>query len=122
MAKVILNLTKDHLALIRNLRFDDIDADHCGLDKNSLYGGSFVMEDVALCIGKFDQYIKGTEYDYDGKKFPKELEDYMWALHMDIADNLALIESLVHQFVVEGGLTPGKYTCIDYEKIWKKIE
>lgn len=122
MAKVTLNLTEDHLKLITYLNYQYIDNDYCGLDKYSLYGGTFVMEDVALAIGKLDQAIEGTENDYNGRKFSKELEDYMWELHLYIWEHLELIESLVHQFIVRGGLTPGKYTCIDYEKIWTRVE
>lgn len=121
MAKITLNLTEDHLRLIKNIQFHKLNNDYIGIDPNSVYGGTFVMEDVALCIGKFDQYIKGTEEDYDGRKYPQELEDYMWELHSYIWDNLEYIESLVHQFITEGGLTPGKYVCKDYEKYWKKI-
>lgn len=121
MAKISLKLTEDHLALIKNIRIHKMDKGYVGIDPNSVYGGTFVMEDVAMCIGKFDQYIKGTEEDYDGRKFPKELEDYMWELHSYIWDNLEFIESLVHQFVTDGGLKPGTYTCKDYELYWTYV-
>lgn len=120
--KIILDLTADHLALISNLRYDNIDDTHCGMDKHSLYGGTFVMEDVALCIGKWGEAIPGTENDYDGRKYPVELEDYMWNLHLYVWENLEYIESLIHQFTTKGGVTPGKYKCISYEKIWTKID
>lgn len=122
MAKKILTLTQDHLWLIANLNYEEIDDNHCGMDRTSLYGGTFVMEDVALCIGKLDQSLPNTENDYDGRKFPTELTNYMWELHLYVWENLEYIESLIHQFVISGGITPGKYSCIDYEKIWKKIE
>lgn len=122
MAKIKLTLNEDHLRLIRNIYYQDFDDSKCGIDKYNLYGGNFLLEDVANCIGKIDQALPGTLDDYDGPKFPKELTDYMLDLHATISDNLEYIESLVHQFVVQGGLTPGTYTCIDYEKIWKKVE
>lgn len=122
MAKITLELTEDHLKLIRNIFYQDFDDDKCGIDKNNLYGGNFILEDVAISIGRYNEMIPGSQDDYDGPKFTDELSEYMWNLHVYISENLHFIESLVHQFVVQGGITPGKYTCIDYEGIWKRGE
>lgn len=93
-----------------------------GVNQWSLFGGTYAMEDIALAIGKFDQYIKGTEEDPLGRQFPKELEDYMWSLYHDIADNMEYIVSLVLFYTDKGGLTPGTYKCKVNDKIWKKVE
>lgn len=122
MAKVTLELTDEHLKLISCLNYQRLGDDKVGMDLNSLYGGNFVLEDVALCLGYMDQMIPNTNEDWDGPKFPKELTNKMMDLHEYIWDNIDWIESLVHQFVVEGGLTPGKYQCTDYQKVWTKIE
>ena len=38
------------------------------------------------------------------------------------AQNLYEIETLIHQFVVNGGITPGKYKCRKDDYIWSKID
>lgn len=129
MAKVKITLTKDMLSLISNIHFTrvpDLRSEKYpmvwGLDMFSLYGGNFVLEDIALIIGKYDEHIKGTEEDPMGPRFPKELEDYMFDLHTYIVDNIEYIEDLVHYYSNKGGLTEGTYKCKPYNKIWEKEE
>lgn len=92
-----------------------------GIDQWNMFGGTYVLEDVALILGKLDQAIQGTEEDPTGRHFPLELEDYMWDLYRYIYENMEYIISLVLYYSNKGGLTPGTYKCIDNIKNWEKI-
>ena len=35
-----------------------------------------------------------------------------------ILENLVFIEEILHQFCDKGGLKPGIYTCLDYNRQW----
>jgi hypothetical protein len=129
MATVKLTLTKDMLALIANIRFTKLpnmnsekEYLNWGIDFNSIYGGSFLLEDIAYIIGRYDEHIEGTEYNAMGPEFPDELHNYMLDLHETILKNLPYIEDLVHQFSIKGGLTEGTYKCKDYARIWSRVE
>lgn len=130
MATVKIKLTKDILSLVSNINFkrlpnledENSQTLNWGIDFFSLYGGSYLLEDIAYIIGKYDQVIQGTQEDAMGPRFPKELEDYMFEIHEYIVENIEYIESLVHQFCAKGGLTEGTYKCKDYQKIWTKIK
>lgn len=132
-----ITLTEDHLALINNIRFEkfvfdgtDLSNDSSnsikrfgwGIDQYNLFGGTFVMEDVAAIIGKADKYIPGTEYDALGKQYPKELEDYMWELYQYIWDNMEYIISLVFWGALNDGLKAGTYKCKSEYKNWERID
>lgn len=119
---VKLTLTDEHIKLIQGLNPTKDDNDNVMFDKNSLWGGSFLFEDIALILGFYDEHIKGTEGDYTGRRYSEEREKHMLELYDFIKDNLLYIESLVHQFSVKGGLTPGTYKCIDYQLDWEKVE
>ena len=130
MAIVKIKLTKDILTLITNIHFEKV-PDLKSTDKYpltwginffSLQGGSFVFEDIAYIIGKYDEHIPGTEENPLGPQFPKELEDYMWEIHSYIVDNIEYIEDLVHYYCNKGGLQEGVYKCKSNEKAWTKIE
>ena len=124
-----INLTEDHLKLISHIKFEQFSFSNeasekrlgWGIDQWGLFGGTYVMEDVALIIGKFDQYIKGTEENANGRQFPKELEDYMWGLYMDIVADMELIMDLVLYYSNKGGLTPGVYKCNTNTMVWEKM-
>lgn len=128
MAIKKLTLTEDHIALIQNIKFEAFDfGDNLkdkhygwGIDQYSLFGGTYAMEDIALILGKFDQYIKGTEDNPMGREYPKELEDYWWGLYDYIYSNMEYVISLVFWSIRNGGLEPGTYVCIDTIKEWKK--
>ena len=131
MAVLTVTLTEDILKLVSRISFKDFPSDRSswevqeklswGIDFNSLYGGSYVFEDISYILGVYDKHIEGTECDPMGVQFPKELEDYMWEIHGYVVDHIQEIEELVHQFVNRGGLTPGVYKAKSNERIWEKV-
>lgn len=128
MAIKKLILTEDLINLVQNVKFEAFDfgddpTDYhygWGIDQYSLFGGAYVMQDIALILGKFDQFIPGTEESPLGRQYPKELEDYWWGLYDYIYTNMEYFISLVFWSVKNGGLTPGTYKCIDTIKNWEK--
>lgn len=129
MAFKKITLNEDHLKLISSIKFESFLFDSetknsrfgWGIDQYSLFGGTYVMEDVALVLGQFDKYIKGTEEDPLGRQFPKELEDYWWDLYRYIVDNMEYIIDLVFTYVNKGGLSVGTYK-LDNNRKWTKID
>ena len=139
MATIKLTLTEDILKLVSNIRFkaypsiatedqtdlkeeDQQSAIGYEIDMYSLYGGNFVLEDISYILGLYDQHLQDTEEDYDGPKFPKEVEDYMLGLHDFIVENLDKIEEILHQMILKGGIKPGTYKCKDWQRIWEFVE
>ena len=125
MANIKIVLTDEHLQLISNIHFEQVPEISekkpyifWGIDFNSLYGGSFLFEDIAYLLGVYDKHIEGTEEDPMGPKFPIDLEDHMYELHCYIVENIGYIENLVHYYSNKGGLKPGVYTCKDYQLLW----
>jgi transcription termination factor NusB len=82
--------------------------------------GFGLIEDMAMALGIYNRAIKGTEDDPEGKAFSKEDTEYMLSLYKYIVDNIYYIESLIHQFVVKGGLEVGTYKAKDNELLWTK--
>lgn len=113
-----LKLTEDIISLISNFRFKKINDNMSGFDTYDLYGGTYLYEDMAFILGKFDQMIPGTENNPMGRQFPEELVKYFKELDEFIIENLSDLENIVHQFI-RNGLKPGIYETIDYEQIWK---
>ena len=98
---------KDKLETISDLK----ECNAWGINQWNLFGGSYVMEDVALILGHYGDYYKGTEESPLGKQYPKELEDYWWGLYLYIVENIVNIFNIMFYFLDKGGLKPGKYTC-----------
>ena len=121
-----LTLSEDHIKLLRLIRFEEGESgllkDRVYIDKVNPYYLSGMLEDIALTLGYMDRAIPGTEEDPEGAAFPDDVENYLLSVHHYIVDNLIEIESLIHQFAFEGGLTPGTYKCVDTELIWSKEE
>lgn len=91
------------------------------IDTSHIFSIGFgLIEDMAMALGIYDRAIKGTEDDPEGKAFSKEDTEYMLSLHKYVVDNIYYIESLIHQYVVKGGLEKGVYKCKDNELIWEK--
>lgn len=116
-----ITLTEDHLRLIQCLNVEEFvfgekskhDRLGWGFDQWNLFGGTYVMEDIALILGHYGDFIPGTEESNMGKQYPKELEDYWWELYEYIYKNLKLILRLVLQMTPKGGVVPGTYKYVD---------
>ena len=128
MAVLNVTLSDDMLKLVSRICFvqfpqketwEGVENLTWGIDLNSIYGGSFVFEDMSYILGIYDTHIEGTEFDNLGPRFEKEDEDYMWGLHSYILEHLQDIEELVHQFCNRGGLKAGTYKCKSIELIWE---
>jgi hypothetical protein len=89
-----------------------------GCDQWSLFGGTYVLEDIALILGCFDQALEHSENLPTGRRFPVELEVKMYSLYEYIYENLEDIFTLVLSMSNKGGITPGTYELIDY--VWTK--
>lgn len=87
-----------------------------GAEDISLYGGSDLLVDASMILGCYDEHIKGTTENYNGIQFPPEIENEIFDMHEFIVNNIDTIESLVHYYSNKGGLTPGTYNTITYEK------
>lgn len=123
MARIYVNLTEDHLKLIRNLNVQALTDETVGIAKDNLYGGTYKYEQMALILGLTDKAVPGTEEDMEnGTLYKKEAQLYMAELDKYINENLLNIEEILHQFCLKGGLTVGKYVCKDYQHIWHRVE
>ncbi len=117
-----LHLTEDHLKLVRFFNIEDKDDNVLTINKKvMLYLQSHILDDVALILGLRDKAIKGTEEDADGRAYPNDVEEYMLDTYNYVSDNIYLIETLIHQRVMEG-VQPGHYKCIDRDLIWERVE
>lgn len=123
-----ITLTDDMLKLISCIRFKEApkirendDREHLSLeiDYGSLYGGSFLLEDVSYILGCYDKHIEGTEENALGPEFENDLSDYMYNTHLYILENLGDIEELVHWFSNKGGLYAGTYEYDESCGMWK---
>ena len=116
MAYLTVELTKEHLILIKNLTPHMYHDSICGIDTYSLFGGTYKYEDMAQLLGVADHIIDngdiwGPIYDEETTAHLKELDTY-------ITDNILNIEEILHQFCEEG-VKEGKYMTKDYEHMWK---
>ena len=131
-----LELTEDRIKLISNMVIsgfvygkheavepNQISSSDCfGINLNHIWGGSYLFEDMALILGFYDDFLEGTDGDYEGRRYSEEREKYMVAEFNWFKDNMYFIESLIHHYATKGGLTPGTYKCIDYKLDWEKVE
>ena len=123
MARIYVNLTEDHLKLIRNLNVQALTDETVGIAKDNLYGGTYKYEQMALILGLTDKAVPGTEEDMEnGTLYEKEAQLYMVELDKYIIENLLIIDEILHHFCLKGGLTVGKYVCKDYQHIWHRVE
>lgn len=96
---------------------DEASQNGWGVNQWNLFGGTYVMEDVALITG---HYYEAIDDGASGKVYPKELEDHMWELYMYIYDNMESIMKLVLWSISNGGLQPGTYKTKDMGISWTK--
>lgn len=120
MAILRLNLTEDHLKLVRFIRLDsESEDDVIKIDRKVMLTlQTHILDDVAMVLGLRDRAIKNTTEDADGGAYPDDVEKYMLDTYNYVADNLHLIENLLHQKVMEG-IKPGTYHAKDNELVWE---
>lgn len=124
MKKNRITLTDDMLKLISAIRFREIDIPSgfnngnyvVAVENNSVYGGSDLLEDASHILNLYDQHIEGTEENHNGIQFPEDLEDYIYKTHEYIMKHIVNIETLVHYYSNKGGLVPGTYNTITFER------
>lgn len=90
-----------------------------GVDQWNLFGGVFVLDEVAKIIGRYNERIEGTENSAYGADYPEETKEYMWSLYQYIWDNMEYIFSLILYFL-DKGITPGTY--VYKSGVWTKKE
>jgi hypothetical protein len=125
-----ITLTEDHIKLISAIKVEEfafgpnsrVGELGWGFNQYNLFGGTFVLEDVSILIGRYDKHIVGTEEDPQGVDFEDEDKKYMWGLYQYIWDNMVYIMSLVLTFAGKGGISPGTYKCKDTLKDWVKVD
>ena len=88
-----------------------------GCDQWGLFGGTYLLEDMAMILGYYDQAVENSENFPNGRRFPDELEEKMYSLYDYICNNLDDIFTLVLTFIGDGGLKPGTYVSDGYK--WK---
>lgn len=116
-----LTFTEDHLKLIPFFYSQEIDDDIVGIDKNIMFNlGNHLLEDMATILGLSHKAIKNTKYDAEGCAFDEETEQYLMSIFNFFKENLYYIETLIHQYVIDGGITVGTYEALGNELIWKK--
>lgn len=118
MIKTLI-LTEDHLKLIRFLNVENTDDAFITIDKRVMLRlQSHILDDVAMILGMRDKAIEGTEEDAEGAAYPDDVEEYLLSVYNYVSDNMYLIETLLHQRVMEG-IQPGVYTARDTDLIWE---
>ena len=81
--------------------FDD--TKYFGIDTYDMFNGG-TIEQIARIIGCYDKVIPGTEEDFDGPKFPEDIDKHIHDTYI---------------FVRGGGIQPNvTYVAYDNEHIW----
>lgn len=124
-----LTISEDIIKLIPHFNFTDTPSlddisdkqyPRWGIDCNSIYGGTFLLEDLAMIFGVQDTAVPGTEENPMGPRYPEEVEDRLFNAHTFVSENIKALEEIIHQFVVKGGITAGTYKCDHKIRIWEK--
>ena len=98
---------------------DEASQNGWGINQWNMFGGTYVMEDVALITGHYGEAIDdGAE----GKVYPAQLEAHMWDLYQYIYKNMEYVMRLVLWSVSNGGLKPGTYKTKDTGITWEYVE
>ena len=130
MAFKKITITEDHIKLLQAIKFESFifDGDSrngrfaWGIDQYAPWGGNFPIEEIALILGHWGDAIPESIDDYDGRKFPVELQNKFHDLYDDITENMEFMFSLLIYYTDKGGLTPGTYKCNPRIKEWTKID
>jgi hypothetical protein len=96
MAYKKITITDDHIKLLQAIKFESFifDGDSrngrfaWGIDQYAPWGGNFPIEEIALILGHWDDAIPESIDDYDGRKFPTELQNKFHDLYDDITENM----------------------------------
>ena len=119
---ITLNITKDHLKLLSMLDINDEDDNVLTINRKVLMTQqSHLLDDVATVLGLRDKVIEGTQEDADGGAYEDDVEKYMLDTYNYVSDNLYYIETLIHQMLLQGGVTEGAYKANDTDLIWRKV-
>lgn len=111
-------LSDEHIKLISRFRINEFSSTRVGLDYYDLYGGGFLINDMALILGcEVNQIVDNI--DSNGYEYDKETEKRLTEMSEYIDKNIVYIEEIVHQFSIKGGLKPGKYVCDEAIHIWE---
>lgn len=117
-----LNLTEDHLKLVRFFNIENTHDEYLSINKEvMLTMQSHLLDDVAMILGLTDKAIPNTSNDADGTAYPDDVERYMLDTYNYVSDNIYYIETLLHQMVFDG-IKPGHYKAKDNELIWEFVE
>lgn len=116
--KITVDITPDHIALIKALNFQQFTENQYGIDNYMLFFDDDVYKSVALLLGLYDKVIPETVESPLGAMYEEETQKYLDKMISDMVEHLVDYEEILHQFCDKGGLKPGKYTCLDNVKIW----
>jgi hypothetical protein len=117
---ITIKLTED---IINVLTLTKIEKTKQGVEilSQDLFYTSGVLENILMALGDYDKFIPGTENTFEGKSWPKELEDKAWDIYSYITENLDEILSIVLTYAKNGVLS-GIYKRKESLKgIWKYI-
>lgn len=118
-----LKLNEDHLKLIPFFYINEVSDEEIEISRNNLFNlNNRLLEDISMMLGLYDKAIVNTKNDADGRAFDDETTQYMIDIYNYVNENLYYIETLIHQYVVRGGITVGTYKALDNELIWEKCE
>lgn len=115
-----LNITDDLIKLLPTLYIQEEGDNKIVIDREWLFGGTHILEDISLALGIHDHAIKGTEDDPEGRAFNEEDTKRMLDLYNYVKGNLYYIETLIHQYAFKGGISVGEYKTKDSSLIWEK--
>lgn len=118
-----LKLNEDHLKLIPFFYINEVSDEEIEISRNNLFNlNNRLLEDISMMLGLYDKAIENTKDDADGRAFDDETTKYMIDIYKYVNENLYYIETLIHQYVVKGGISVGTYKALDNELIWEKCE
>lgn len=116
-----LNLTEDHLKLVRFFNIEDTHDEYLSINKEVMLTlQTHLLDDVAAILELRDKAIPNTSNDAEGTAYPDDVEKYILDVYNYVSDNIYYIETLLHQYVMEG-VKPGHYKAKDNELIWEYV-
>lgn len=117
--KIKVELNEDLIKLVKSFEITRLNSAHYGIDSYSLFGGTYLYEQMAYILGYSDKVIPETLELPTGPRYPQEYEDKMIEYDEYLLKNLVFIEEILHQYIDKGGVKPGIYSCLDNVRIWE---